>query len=60
MNEQQLDEVYTETCNAVTAAGEANSELFLARLTLLLMKELDDPARIRAAITAAREDLPAA
>ena len=60
MNEQQLDEVYSETCNAVTAVGEAQSELFLARLALLLMRELDDPPRIREAIAAAREEMPAA
>ena len=50
----------SETCNAVTAVGEAQSELFLARLALLLMRELDDPPRIREAIAAAREEMPAA
>jgi len=57
MNEQQLDELYTQACHAMTAAGNAKTELFLARLALLLMHELEDPVRIRGAIEAAGEGL---
>lgn len=58
MTDEQLDEVYTETCRAMTAAGETRSNLFLARLTLLLMREVDDAPRIRAAIADAARGLP--
>ena len=59
MNDRQLDELYTQTCHAMTAAGKAKTELFLARLVLLLMHELDDPARIRGAIEAAARGIEA-
>ncbi len=38
----QLDEVYTQACRGMTDLGEANIELFLARLALRLMKEVGD------------------
>jgi hypothetical protein len=60
MNESELDELYTLSCRAMSELGEENEEkaqLFLARLSLLLMEALDDPARIRQAIGAARESL---
>lgn len=53
MTEQQLDELYTQTCHAMTALGAEKTELFLARLSLLLMQAVDDPARIRALIASA-------
>jgi hypothetical protein len=55
MTEQQLDELYTQTCQAMTALGAEKSELFLARLSLLLMQALDEPARIRELIAAAAQ-----
>lgn len=55
----QLDDVYTETCRAMTTLGPHQAELFLARLTLLLMKEVGDSARIVAAIDAARNSVAA-
>jgi hypothetical protein len=55
----QLDEVYTRACQAMTDVGEARGELFLARLALLLMKEVGDAARIGAAIDAARRSVEA-
>jgi hypothetical protein len=54
MTDEQLDAAYTEVCRALTDAGEARGELFLARLALALMHELDDPARIARAVAAAR------
>ena len=54
LTDQELDDVYTSACTAMTDLGEARQSLFLARLTLLLMKEVGDAARIRAAIEAAR------
>ena len=54
LTEQELDELYTRACYAMTELGEAREPLFLARLALLLMKELGDAERIRLAIEKAR------
>ena len=54
LTDQELDEVYTRACHAMTELGEAKQALFLARLALLLMKEVGDAGRIQEAITAAR------
>lgn len=53
LNEQELDEVYTQACTRMTELGESRTPLYLARLALLLMREVGDAARIRAAIDAA-------
>ena len=55
----QLDEVYTHACHRMTALGEDKAELFLARLCLLLMKDVGDSGRIVAAIDAAGRTLDA-
>jgi hypothetical protein len=57
LNAEELDEVYTRACYAMTELGEAKSELFLARLALLLMKEVGDAPRIVAAIAAAKQGM---
>lgn len=54
LTDQELDDVYTKACYAMTELGEAKQSLFLARLALLLMKEVGDAGRIRAAIESAR------
>jgi hypothetical protein len=54
LTDQELDDVYTRACHAMTELGEANERLFLARLALLLMREVGDAERIRATIEAAR------
>jgi Protein of unknown function (DUF2783) len=54
LTDQELDEVYTRACHAMTELGEAREPLFLARLALLLMKEVGDAERIRLAIEKAR------
>ena len=54
---EELDHVYTEACRGMTALGADKTELFLARLTLLLMKEVGDSARILGAVEAARKSL---
>jgi len=41
----------------MTDAGQAKTELFLSRLVLLLMHEIDEPERIRRAIAQAGEGL---
>jgi hypothetical protein len=55
MTEQQLDELYTQACQTMTVLGAEKTELYLARLSLLLMQALDDPARIRSAIAEAAQ-----
>ena len=57
LSSDQLDHVYTEACRGMTALGADKTELFLARLTLLLMKEVGDSARILGAVEAARKSL---
>ena len=56
---EQLDHVYTEACRAMSELGQDNGELFLARLVLLLMKEVGDASAIEAAIRAARHGIAA-
>ena len=56
LTEAQLADLYTATCNAVTAAndqGVGEAERYLARLALLLMKEVGDVDRVQQAIVAA-------
>jgi len=55
MSEQELDEVYTRLCYALTEVGEAQTPAVLARLTLLLMKQVDDAGAIHGAIDSALE-----
>ena len=57
MTAEELDQLYTQACYAMTDAGAANTELFLSRLVLLLMHEIDEPQRILGAIAQAREGL---
>ena len=57
LNPDQLDEVYTRACYTMTELGEKNTELFLARLSLLLMKEVGDSPRILAAIELAKSGM---
>jgi hypothetical protein len=54
LTDQELDELYTQACHAMTDLGEAKQPLFLARLALLLIREVGDADRVRSAIDAAR------
>jgi len=57
LSPEQLDEVYTRACYTMTELGEKKTELFLARLCLLLMKEVGDAARIQTVIEAAKDGM---
>ena len=57
MSDEELDETYTALCHTLTEAGEARTPTILARLVLLLMKQVPDVQAIRAAIDSAA-DLP--
>ena len=54
---EELAEAYTEACRVMTSLGEDKTELFLARLSLLLIKEVGASSRILAAIDAARRSI---
>lgn len=57
MSDEELDETYTALCHTLTEAGETHTPLILARLSLLLMKQVADVPTIREAIASAA-DLP--
>ena len=57
MTDSDLDLVYTTLCTTLTLEGEAQASLYLARLALLCLTELDDPRRAVSLIEAAK--LPA-
>ncbi len=57
MSEEELDETYTTLCLALTEAGESRTPMVLARLSLLLMKQVADAQTVREAIASAA-DLP--
>jgi hypothetical protein len=57
MNADQLGEIYTQVCHAMTRVGEDSTELFLSRLVLLLMHEIGEPERIRKAVEDAEAGL---
>jgi len=54
MTDSDLDLVYTTLCKTLTTAGEAQAPLYLARLAMLCMTELDNPQRALSLIEAAR------
>jgi hypothetical protein len=52
------DRLYAACAHAITEAGPAREALFLARLALLLMEQVGDEARCRAALAEALHALP--
>ena len=46
MTPEQLEETYTDLCNRLTAIGDDRLSDGLARVALLLMNEIGDPARL--------------
>ncbi|MEO7007587.1 MAG: hypothetical protein ABI156_00430 [Caldimonas sp.] len=57
MNAQELDDVYTQLCHALTAAGEEKTALVLARLSLLLMQQAASAAAVAQAIDDATDGM---
>ena len=55
MTARELDDVYTKLGYALTEVGDKNTPLVLARLALLLMKQVGDAPAISFAIDAAVE-----
>lgn len=56
MDHAALERLWEALAEAVTAAG-AREALFLAKLALLLAREVDDAARVEALIATALRDL---
>ena len=57
MTDSELDAVYTQLCNTMTALGEAQAPLFLARLALLALTELGDSEAAQRLLADAARDL---
>lgn len=59
MTATELDAVYTRLCTTMTALGESNVPLFLARFALLASVRIGDGDAVARLIDAAAEDLTA-
>ena len=57
MTDSELDAVYTRLCHTMTALGEAQAPLFLARLALLALTELGDSEAAQRLLADAARDL---
>jgi hypothetical protein len=55
---QEREALYRDCCLAITDAGPDRENLFLARLALLLIEQVGDAQRCRAAIAEAARELP--
>lgn len=55
---EELDDLYTDLCYRMARAGEPATPHILARLALLLMHEVGDAPRVRAAIAEATRNFP--
>lgn len=53
MDARELDEAYTQLCRGLGDAPQEEVARRLARLALLLMREVGDAGRVRAAVAAA-------
>jgi hypothetical protein len=59
MTDSELDTVYTHLCKTMTAVGEANGPLFLARFALLAIERIGDAQACLGLIDAAGENASA-
>lgn len=57
LTEAELDTVYTQFCRQMTALGEAQATLFMARFALLAMNRIGDAASVRQLIEQAAKDM---
>jgi len=60
MTPQQIERVYEALAEKLDAVGSEKSELFLAKLALLLSREIEDPARVIDLIHDAADNLDVA
>lgn len=57
MTDMERDAVYTALCHTVTAVGEKDESLFLARLALLLIEKVGDVSTAMRMIDEAKEGM---
>ena len=60
LSESELDACYTQFCHQMTALGEAQAPLFMARFALLAMYRLGDAAAVQQLMAQAAKDMPKA
>ena len=57
MNDSDLDAAYTRLCHTMTALGEAQAPLYLARFALLAITQIADRATVERLIADAAQGL---
>jgi len=57
MTALELEQVYEALAQGIDAAGEGKAELFLAKLALLMAREIGDAERVKALIDSAGRNL---
>ena len=57
LSEAELDAVYTQFCHQMTALGEAQAPLFMARFALLAMTRIGDAAAVKQLVVQAAKDM---
>ena len=57
LSEAELDAVYTQFCHQMTALGEAQAPLFMARFALLAMRRIGDASAVQQLIAQAAKDM---
>ena len=60
LTDTELDACYTQFCHQMTAVGEAQAPLFMARFALLAMSRIGDAAAVQQLTVQAAQDLLAA
>ena len=57
LTDTELDACYTQFCHQMTAVGEAQAPLFMARFALLAMSRIGDAAAVQQFTEQAAQDL---
>lgn len=57
MTQAEIEQVYEQLAQGIDAVGEGKSEIFLAKVALLLAQEVGDVARLTTLIEQAKADL---
>ena len=57
MNSENIELIYEKIAETIDQVGQNQSELFLAKLALLLARETDDPERVIQCINEASQNL---
>ena len=57
LTDTELDAAYTQFCHQMTALGEAQAPLFMARFALLAMTRIGDAAAVKQLVVQAAEDM---